>query len=106
MDDESAPALGRYLWSYEVSFANTSDSAIRLLRREWTTSDATGAIERYAGVGVLGQQPTIEPGASYTYRSWIQLPTATGTMVGRFWFRGADGQEFSASSPTMVLVTP
>jgi ApaG protein len=106
MDDESAPTSGRFLWSYEVTFTNNREDAIRVLRREWVTSDATGDIQRHAGEGVLGQQPIIEPGASYTYQSWMRLPTPTGTMIGRFWFHDAQGKEFSGQTPVMTLRMP
>ena len=38
------------------------------------------------GPGVVGEQPTLQPGQSFCYSSYCQMPTAKGTMEGCFEF--------------------
>ena len=45
------------------------------------------------GVGVVGEQPHLQPGDSHEYRSMCDLSTAWGTMEGTFLFVTDAGEE-------------
>ena len=40
---------------------------VQLLTRHWIITDGTGRIEEVRGPGVVGKQPTLSPGESFTY---------------------------------------
>jgi hypothetical protein len=46
------------------------------------------------GAGVVGEEPVLEPGASYEYTSGVPLPTPSGIMVGTYGMVTTDGERF------------
>ena len=40
----------------------------------------------HRGPGVVGEQPTLSPGQSFSYSSYCQMPTPQGSMEGSFEF--------------------
>ena len=66
-------------------------------------------VEEVYGEGVIGEQPFIRPGESYTYSSGAVLETDLGTMEGRYFFR-KEGEEkdseYEASIPKFLLSIP
>ena len=59
------------------------------MTRHWVITDANGKIEEVRGPGVVGKQPTLEPGQSFEYTSACPLGTAFGTMHGTYQMRCA-----------------
>lgn len=82
MDDESSPAMARYLWAYEVTVVNGSKAPLRLVGRAWVVTDAKGEVRRFGGRGLVGQEPELAAGARFAYTSWMQLPTPSGSLSG------------------------
>ena len=104
--DQSAPASGRWFWSYHIRIENHSRSSVRLLSRHWRIKDGFGAVHDVRGEGVVGETPMIAPGASFDYVSGCPLPTATGSMEGTFGMVGEDGRPLTVAIPTFALVGP
>lgn len=82
--DYSSPSEQRYTFSYLVRIANEGPKPVRLLRRHWTIISGTGDIKEVEGAGVIGQTPTIMPGESHEYTSWVQFETPIGIMHGTY----------------------
>src|SRR4028119_1307963 len=80
--------------------------AVQLISREWTISDGRGARHQVQGEGVVGEQPVIEPGASFDYVSGCPLQTPTGWMEGHYEMISADGRSFNAATPRSPLAPP
>ena len=57
---------------------------VQILARHWIITDQNGRREDVRGIGVVGEQPVIEPGSSFTYTSGCPLTTPSGTMVGTY----------------------
>lgn len=93
--EQSDADAGRYLFAYRIRITNQSDLLVRLMRRHWTIVDADGDRREVEGDGVVGRQPTLEPGASFEYASYCPLATRWGTMEGTFTFCVLDGQGIS-----------
>ncbi len=104
--DQSAPASGRWFWSYHIRIENHSDSSVRLLSRHWRIQDGYGSIHDVRGEGVVGETPLIEPGASFDYVSGCPLPTETGSMEGSFGMVREDGTAITVAIPHFRLVGP
>lgn len=101
----SKPLQGVYVHSYHVKIINDSPHSVQLLTRHWYISDATGTIREVQGEGVIGKQPTIEPGASHEYKSWSPIPTTLGKMWGTYgMIRVADRHAFEVEVPSFKLI--
>jgi ApaG protein len=103
---QSDPEAGRWVWAYQVEIVNLSGSTVQLMARRWTITDAHGHVEEVRGPGVIGEQPVIAAGASYSYASGCPLPTDSGSMVGAYFMTDADGRSFEADIPAFSLDTP
>ena len=55
-----------YIYAYKISIVNNKQVPVKLLFRKWTIFDSVGTYKIVEGEGVVGEQPIIEPGASYT----------------------------------------
>lgn len=92
-----------YHFAYAVTFTNTGSIPAQLISRHWIINDAQGHTEEVKGLGVVGQQPLLNPGESFQYNSGSRLRTSHGTMHGSFFFVAADGHRFDVPVPLFVL---
>lgn len=106
LPDQSEPAKGRWFWAYHVRIENGSGRAVQLVSREWTIVDGRGGRHEVMGEGVVGEQPVIEPGASFDYVSGCPLNTPSGHMEGRYRMLSVDGHSFEAIIPRFPLTAP
>lgn len=106
LEDRSEPAEGRYFWAYTIEIANSGDAPVQILARHWIITDGNGRREDVRGVGVVGEQPVIPPGAAFTYTSGCPLTTPSGTMVGSYQAIGDDGETFAVGIPAFSLDIP
>ncbi|MGB1906500.1 MAG: Co2+/Mg2+ efflux protein ApaG [Spongiibacter sp.] len=106
LPEQSAPAEARYAFAYTIDIRNTGDEAVRLLSRHWIISDGDNNVQEVQGEGVIGKQPLIEPGESFTYTSGAVIATAVGTMEGSYEMITAAGRPFIAPIGVFSLVLP
>lgn len=106
LPEQSEPARGRWFWAYHVRIENDGPAAVQLLTRHWIITDGRGSRHSVEGEGVVGEQPLIEPGASYDYVSGCPLATSTGAMQGSYRMVGAGGEAFDAAIPRFPLLAP
>lgn len=103
---QSDPDEGRWVWAYQVEIVNLTPSPVQLISRRWIITDAHGHVEQVEGPGVVGEQPTIQPGDSYAYASGCPLPTPSGSMVGAYVMVDDLGRTFEVAIPAFSLDTP
>ncbi len=106
LPEQSEPRRGRWFWAYHIRIENEGAEAVQLLTRRWVITDGRGARHSVEGEGVVGEQPLIEPGASYDYVSGCPLATPTGAMQGSYRMVGEDGRAFDVEIPRFALVAP
>jgi ApaG protein len=106
LDGQSEPDAGRYVWAYHILIENSSNRTVQLQSRYWRIVDENGRIEEVRGPGVVGEQPILGPGDSYSYSSGCPLTTPSGTMVGRYQMRDDKGQDFEIDIPAFSLDLP
>lgn len=92
-----------YAFSYTITITNVGTVGAQLIARSWNVNDANGHTERVKGLGVVGQQPLLQPGQSFRYTSGTRLRTPTGTMHGSFFCVAEDGERFETDVPMFVL---
>ncbi len=106
-DEHSNPLNAHYMFVYRICIENLSDEEIQLMRREWLIFDSDGTTREVEGEGVVGEQPVLAPGASYTYISGCNLKTDIGSMKGRYLMKRIDNNtEFLVSVPEFKLIVP
>ena len=104
--ERSDPEESQYFWRYDVEIANLGDKAVTLIARRWSITDADGRRQEVSGPGVVGEQPTIQPGESFRYASGCPLTTSSGVMVGEYRMIGEDGERFDVAIPAFSLDSP
>jgi ApaG protein len=104
--DRSAPAEGRYLFTYTVRITNAGTGAARLVSRHWIITDAEGTRDEVVGEGVVGQQPHLQPGETFQYTSFCVLKTPLGQMRGSYTMVREDGSRFLAEIAPFALAVP
>ena len=106
MPEESSPEDGRYFFAYTVEIINTGLERVQLRARYWRIVDGNGNLQEVRGAGVVGKQPVLGPGESFTYTSGCPLTTPNGTMEGSYVMETATGESFDVAIPAFSLDIP
>ena len=104
--EQSDPAAGRFVWTYQVRIDNLGAETVQLVARHWVITDGRGRVEEVRGPGVVGEQPVLKPGESYQYASACPLSTESGVMEGSYSMVTGDGSAFEAAIPAFSLHRP
>jgi ApaG protein len=104
--EQSDPAHSVYVFAYTITLRNSGDVAAQLIARHWDIEDARGHTQTVDGLGVVGQQPLLQPGQAFQYTSSVPLRTPMGLMSGHYFCVAVDGHRFEAPVPTFVLKAP
>ena len=67
---------------------------VQLVSRHWIITDAVGSVEHVRGLGVVGEQPVLEPGEAFEYSSGCPLTTPSGDMCGTYQMVTGEGDSF------------
>ena len=82
--EESNPAIGKFIYSYQVTIENNSFVNVKLLSRHWYIIDSIQIRREVKGEGVIGKQPILAPGGSFQYVSWCPLNSPIGKIRRTF----------------------
>ncbi len=106
LDEQSDPENKRYVFSYFIRITNNDSEAVQLLSRYWLITDGDQQEQEVEGQGVIGEQPTISPGETYSYTSGTVIATEVGSMRGHYKMQTSSGVSFEAPIPTFTLALP
>ncbi len=106
LEQESFPENRQYVFAYHVTISNESHETVQLLSRHWIINNSDGKKEEVKGEGVIGQQPIIPPGESFTYTSFCPLETPVGSMHGSYQMLSEAGEEFDVMIAPFTLAVP
>ncbi len=106
LEDQSAPEDSEFFWAYTIEITNETEQTVQLRSRVWHITDGLGNTEEVRGPGVVGEQPVIVPGGSFSYTSGCPLSTPSGIMVGSYQMEGKDGALFDVAIPAFSLDCP
>jgi ApaG protein len=104
--ERSSPGDSEFLFSYRITISNLGEAPAKLMSRHWIITDGLGEVEHVKGPGVVGEQPRLEPGQGFQYRSYCPLPTPIGSMMGTFQMVRDDGSTFDAEIASYSLSAP
>jgi len=106
LPEQSDEAANRWVFAYTITIRNRGTVAAQLISRHWIITDADQQVQEVRGLGVVGEQPLLKPGASYEYTSGTAIATPVGTMRGSYHMVAEDGTEFDAQVPEFMLSIP
>ncbi len=106
LPEHSQPEQGRYSFGYTITITNQGDESVQLLDRHWLITDGLGRKQEVKGVGVIGQQPVIQPGETYEYSSFCPLTTPYGYMEGSYGLVSKESKKFRTDVPMFTLGAP
>lgn len=73
-----------YAFGYRITIENQSNDSVQLKSRFWEIKDVLNKTETVSGEGVIGKQPVLKPGETYTYQSGCLLTGPFGAMKGHY----------------------
>lgn len=106
MPERSSAKDSQYLFEYHVRISNVGTETAQLISREWVITNADGEVERVKGPGVVGEQPVLNPGSSFEYRSFCPMKTTVGSMHGSYQMVTTNGDRFDAIIAPFTLAVP
>jgi ApaG protein len=104
--DQSDEAAGRYVFAYTITITNTGTLPAQLISRHWVITDAHQEVQEVRGLGVVGEQPLLQPGQKFEYTSGTAIATPVGSMRGSYQMVADDGEHFEAEIPEFALSMP
>lgn len=104
--EHSNPDEDKFLFAYTVTIRNTGDVAAQLISRHWVITDAHNKVEEVQGLGVVGEQPVLQPGEAFEYTSGCPIATPVGSMRGSYQCVAEDGTRFEAPIAEFLLSMP
>ena len=106
LPERSNAAKKQFVFAYHITITNKGDFGAKLLTRHWYITDGDQKQQEVQGDGVVGQQPHIMPGSSYSYSSGCILDTPVGCMQGSYQMLEDTGEFFDARIPLFSLRVP
>jgi ApaG protein len=104
--EQSNADEGRFVFAYTITITNTGAVAARLISRHWIITDSDNKVQEVRGLGVVGEQPLLQPQESFEYTSGAAIATPVGTMRGSYQMVAEDGNSFDAPIPEFMLSMP
>jgi ApaG protein len=104
--DRSKPAANEWFFVYTITIANEGDETVQLKTRHWLITDGDGEVREVRGPGVVGEEPVLGPGQSFTYSSGCPLATPFGLMEGTFQMVNEAGEAFDVRIAPFTLSEP
>jgi ApaG protein len=95
--------LKYFFFAYTIRIENIGTRICQILRRHWVIRDGHGHEEHVVGDGVVGEQPLLAPGESFTYTSACPLRTPTGSMRGTYEMLDDERHPFKVAIPLFFL---
>ena len=106
VEEKSSMAHNRFFFHYTITISNDGLVPAQLVSRHWIITDANEESFEVKGLGVVGEQPLIQPHESYTYTSGTEINTPVGSMHGSYQMVSEDGTSFDAEIPMFILSMP
>jgi ApaG protein len=104
--ENSMVEFNKYFFAYTITIRNQGVQSVQLISRHWVIQNANNETFEVRGQGVIGEQPIIKPGDSYSYTSGTEIDTPVGSMYGTYQMITEDARSFDAKIPKFELNMP
>lgn len=96
-----------FFFNYRIEMENNNDYTVQLIHRDWYIFDTLNKPSIVSGKGVVGEQPILKTGQSFSYSSGCELSSEIGRMNGFYTFKNLQTEEmFQVFIPTFDLIYP
>ena len=96
-----------FFFNYTIEITNNNSFPVQLLNRNWFIFDSINEPRIVNGEGVVGEQPILKPGQSFSYTSGCDLQSEIGYMKGFYTFENQfTGDYLQVFIPTFELYFP
>jgi ApaG protein len=102
----SSPTASQWFFPYTITITNESQETVQLMTRHWLITDGNNRVHEVRGPGVVGEQPVLHPGESFSYTSGCPLGTPFGMMEGTYQMVTTGGEAFDAKIAVFELGQP
>lgn len=106
LPSESDEDNDRFVFAYTITVENHGSEPAKLLSRHWIITDAENRVQEVKGKGVIGEQPHLKEGESFSYTSGTMIETKVGSMQGTYQMIADDGYTFNAEIKPFTLAIP
>ncbi|PWR00208.1 Co2+/Mg2+ efflux protein ApaG [Leucothrix pacifica] len=106
LPSESDEDNDRFVFAYTITVENHGSEPAKLLSRHWIITDAENRVQEVKGKGVIGEQPHLKEGESFSYTSGTMIETKVGSMQGTYQMIADDGHTFNAEIKPFTLAIP
>ncbi len=106
IEEKSSVEHNRYFFNYTITISNDGLVPAQLVSRHWIITDANEESFEVKGLGVVGEQPLIQPHDSYSNTSGTEINAPVGSMQGSYQMVSEDGVLFDAEIPMFILSMP
>lgn len=106
LPSESDEDNNRFVFAYTITVENHGSEPAKLLSRHWIITDAENRVQEVKGKGVIGEQPRLKEGESFSYTSGTMIETQVGSMQGTYQMIADDGHKFDAEIKPFTLAIP
>lgn len=104
-DSEPHASHAPHAFIYFLRITNLSDRKVTLNGRRWVIRDNAGAINVIEGEGIVGKQPTLAPGETFSYNSHHAV-SVDSIANGSFHGVDSDGTVIRARIPEIEMKLP
>ena len=105
--DYSNPLQSEFTFAYRITLENHNSFPVKLHRRHWHIFDSNGTNREVEGEGVVGVQPTLQPGEHYQYVSNCNLRSEMGRMHGIYQMENLHTKKmFDVGIPSFEMFVP
>ncbi len=95
-----------HCFAYYITITNETDHTITLKGRKWVVKEANGEVTAVEGDGLVGEMPTLEPGATFRYNSFHVIHSRRAIANGSYIGLDEDGNRVLAEIPAFEMVVP
>ncbi|MGB1311273.1 MAG: Co2+/Mg2+ efflux protein ApaG [Leucothrix sp.] len=106
LPSESDEESSRFVFAYTITVENHGALPAKLLTRHWIITDADNKVQEVKGKGVIGEQPRLNHGESFSYTSGTMIETPVGSMQGSYQMVADDEHTFDAMIAPFTLALP
>lgn len=104
--EQSDIEQNRYAFAYFVKITNTGNIPAQLISRHWIITGGDGDQKEVKGLGVVGEQPLLNPQEFFEYTSGTVISSPLGEMHGTYQMVAEDGTHFDAIIHPFALSMP
>jgi ApaG protein len=100
------PSDRPHCFVYFITIHNDTDVAVTIRGRKWVVRADDGEVTAVEGDGVVGQNPLLHPGESFSYNSFHLLRTRVAVAEGAYLGLTAEGRPVVVRIPAFRMIVP